>query len=40
LNDLTEDDLPGKMPSSDAVLREIEEFLRQNEHALSEQRAR
>jgi len=30
LNYLTEDDLPSEIPSSDVVLREIEEFLRQS----------
>ena len=28
LNSLTEDDLPSEIPSSDVVLRELEEFLR------------
>jgi hypothetical protein len=31
LNYLSEDDLPSEIPSSDVVLREIEEFLRQNQ---------
>jgi hypothetical protein len=31
LNYLTEDDLPSEIPSSDVVLRELEEFLRQNQ---------
>ncbi len=31
LNYLTEDDLPSEIPSSDGALREIEEFLRQNQ---------
>jgi hypothetical protein len=31
LNYLPEDDLPSEAPSSDVVLREIEEFLRQNQ---------
>ena len=31
LNYLTEDDLPSEIPSSDVALREIEEFLRQNQ---------
>ena len=35
LNSLAEDDLPSEIPSSDAVLREIEEFLRQNQQDLS-----
>jgi hypothetical protein len=30
LNYVTEDDLPSEIPSSDVVLRELEEFLRQN----------
>ena len=34
LNYLTEDDLPSEIPSSDVVLREIEEFLRQNKQDL------
>jgi hypothetical protein len=31
LNYLTEDDLPSEIPSSDVALRELEEFLRQNQ---------
>ena len=31
LNSLAEDDLPSEIPSSDVVLRELEEFLRQNQ---------
>ncbi len=31
LNHLTEDDLPSEIPSSDVALRELEEFLRQNQ---------
>ena len=31
LNYLTEDDLPSEIPSSDIVLRELEEFLRQHQ---------
>ena len=31
LNYLTEDDLPSEIPSSDVMLRELEEFLRQNQ---------
>ena len=31
LNWLTEDDLPSEIPSSDVALRELEEFLRQNQ---------
>jgi hypothetical protein len=31
LNYLTEDDLPSEIPSSDIALRELEEFLRQNQ---------
>jgi hypothetical protein len=31
LNYLTEDDLPSEIPSSDVVLRELEELLHQNQ---------
>ena len=31
MNYLTEDDLPSEIPSSDVALRELEEFLRQNQ---------
>jgi hypothetical protein len=31
LNYLTEDDLPSEIPNSDVALRELEEFLRQNQ---------
>ena len=31
LNYLTEDDLPSEIPRSDVALRELEEFLRQNQ---------
>jgi hypothetical protein len=31
LNYLTEDDLPSEIPSSDVALRELEEFLHQNQ---------
>ena len=31
LHYLTEDDLPSEIPSSDVALRELEEFLRQNQ---------
>jgi hypothetical protein len=31
LDYLTEDDLPSEIPSSDVALRELEEFLRQNQ---------
>jgi hypothetical protein len=31
LNYLTKDDLPSEIPSSDVVLRELEEFLRQHQ---------
>ena len=34
LNYLTEDDLPSEIPSSDVVLRELEEFLHQNQQDL------
>jgi hypothetical protein len=34
LNYLTEDDQPSEIASSDVVLREVEEFLRQNQQDL------
>ena len=34
LNYLTEDDLPSEIPSSDVALRELEEFLHQNQQDL------